>query len=362
MKDVENLFDQYGGIPRICVQFLHKPNLLADHRKGSENAIQNFAIRTLYDHISNLTQLSFGDVPHAIFVVKRTDLDDLHAMTVEPVASSVRERLKTQIQTLRHAEQIGLYNNLAHEQSSRQIAGLVFESLAQSMLQRRFVLRLIPMQKQGSRKKTYWVSAHEDQSYSGADWELENGEVCSLVTLNFQPSHTVEYEGNSIDNIDEGVFYIPKTTNQVAFDSFIISDGFLYIVRFSIASKYDTTAPVSFFSGQLPLPPKANWRFIFVIPSGNSISFPQPSDSKLAEFLKGVRLFSAQLNIQEDLVWNDEDNRTAKDGKVKAEYKRKKSGVPRRHLLRRDKQGHSRDKSEGNLRRSQRIRKGNNPL
>jgi hypothetical protein len=44
MKDVEKLFDQYGGIPRNCVQFLHKPNLLADHRRDSENAIQNIAI------------------------------------------------------------------------------------------------------------------------------------------------------------------------------------------------------------------------------------------------------------------------------------------------------------------------------
>jgi hypothetical protein len=40
-----------------------------------------------------------------------------------------------------------------------------------------------------------------------------------------------EYEGTPIEKVDEGVSYVLKATNQVALDSFVISDGFLHIFQ-----------------------------------------------------------------------------------------------------------------------------------
>ncbi|KAI0293194.1 hypothetical protein BC826DRAFT_1015722, partial [Russula brevipes] len=119
MKRVQDLFDQYGGIPRICIRSLHEPDLLAKHQDNFQNAIQNFPIQVLHDHISKATLLSFDDVTPTIFMVKRTDLDNVQERVVEPTMSSVLTRLKSQTQVLQHADQVELYKYLASMQPSR---------------------------------------------------------------------------------------------------------------------------------------------------------------------------------------------------------------------------------------------------
>jgi hypothetical protein len=120
-------------------------------------------------------------------------------------------------------------------------------------------------------------------------------------TIDFQPADVVEYEGSPRGNIQEGVFYIPKSSNQVALDSFIRFHDFFYIFQISIASKHPIKRGiVSFFSGLGALPPKDRWRFVFVIPSGNNISCPQPRRADLTQFLEGIEFFSAEFRYDMD--------------------------------------------------------------
>lgn len=82
-------------------------------------------------------------------MVKRTDLHGLRAMAVVPAACSVEIKLtKSQVRMLRHAEQIRLYGDFASTDTIKTsgTAGLAFESLAQSMPQRRAALKLVPVQ------------------------------------------------------------------------------------------------------------------------------------------------------------------------------------------------------------------------
>jgi hypothetical protein len=350
---IGELFDQYGGIPRICLDFLRNPDDLAELQDDSEIALRDLTAWTLCDHISKADNLSFSDVPHTIFMVKRTDPVDLYAMTIVPTAPAIEMKLKSKIRALQHAEQIHLIDWLAR---GKPMAGLVFEALAQSALQRRVVLKLVAMQKRssGPGNTIRWVSTHEDQSLhktKGSDADVDSewkneasasadqsstgpAEAHSSITVKFFPRKIVEFKGATIKvtihqkQEIEGVFFVPKSTNQ-AFDSFIVSDGFLYIFRFSTAAEHDIEQGlVSFFSRKAlldRLPPKTRWYFIFVIPSGNSISCPQPHDRELAEFLKDVRLFSAQLRLDKDSARDgregdmegDKESVTAKDNKKK---------------------------------------------
>ncbi|KAI0290204.1 hypothetical protein BC826DRAFT_970525 [Russula brevipes] len=334
---VEEIFNQCGGIPRICANILYRPNLLDEYRTRFECAIQCMTVQMLLDYTFQAVFLEFDEVPDTIFLVERSDLDNLRSLTVVPASPLVRMGLKSQIRKVRQTDQIRLYEDFARKKPSRQMAGVIFESFAQSVLERGTMLKLVPMRQQfsGPRGRVPSVttsSSHTTEpSYAIPEWE--NGqsavldqdsaspeEAHSSLTLGFQPRRTVEYEGNMIGEIDEGVFYVPEASNQVAFDSFILFDGFLHIFQFSIASKHGIKPGfASFFSGQglASLPPKSKWRYIFVVPTGNSISFPQPSDGDLMELLKGVTLFSVQLNIHEDFNWDGEDDRAAMDRKRK---------------------------------------------
>jgi len=135
MPQVKELFAQYGGIPRICLDFLRFPGKLANHETNSKLAMWGVEARTLWDHISNAAHLSFSEFSHTIFMLKRTDLDDLCAVTVVPATPSIEMQLESKIRELQHAEKIQLYHRLASMKASRLMAGLVFESLSQSMLQ-----------------------------------------------------------------------------------------------------------------------------------------------------------------------------------------------------------------------------------
>jgi hypothetical protein len=117
MKHVEELFDQYGGIPRICVAFLRRPDLLANHRRSYEGAIRSMNVRTnvqmLRDYTLRAIGLEFDKVPPTIFLVERSDLDDLGSLTVAPASPRARRDLKSQVRTLREADQSWLCRQFA---------------------------------------------------------------------------------------------------------------------------------------------------------------------------------------------------------------------------------------------------------
>ncbi len=127
-------------------------------------------------------------------------------------------------------EQLRTYLQTSKTRESRIVAGLLFESLAQLQLQEEVALTLFPMVKvktPGSRN---------------AKWKNQSSSPAGAANpIQFKPTDTVEYNGSTWEEeFQAGVFYIPKSSNQVAFDSFILVGQILYI--FSLRSLLRTTS------------------------------------------------------------------------------------------------------------------------
>jgi hypothetical protein len=94
---------------------------------------------------------------------------------------------------------------------------------------------------------------------------------------------------------------VPQARNRVAFDSFILVDSVLHILQFTVAPRHGIKEGlVDFFSqdafiDRLP-PEKSNWRFVFVIPTGNEFTCKKIVNPRLTTFLNGVQFYSAQLD------------------------------------------------------------------
>jgi hypothetical protein len=73
------------------------------------------------------------------------------------------------------------------------------------------------------KKKPQWHSNHGGEDPS------------SVQPIDIMPLRTNVYEGSRPDQIEDKVYYVPKTKNQVAFNSFIMADGNLYIFQCSMA-------------------------------------------------------------------------------------------------------------------------------
>jgi hypothetical protein len=255
---------------------------------------------------------------HSLFLVKRTNVDNLRKASIEPISLSVKSELQKQIQHQSQGEQIRLYEHFARVSGSMPVAGLVFESMVQSKLRKRVSLELIPMVKRRSDESTnstegskgkkipQWHSDHPDHSssFSGTQGTLSPKRPHAHLpsqsdnySITFSPAKTVEYEVSELNKIEHNEFYVPKSSNQVALDSFIILNGYLYIFQITIASSHSIKpGMVPFFSKLISLPPKTMWLFVFVIPPGSKITCPQPHDSGLSELLKEMKLFSAELD------------------------------------------------------------------
>lgn len=103
--------------------------------------------------------------------------------------------------------------------------------------------------------------------------------------------------------------YVPRsTTNRAVFDAFLISGGFLHIFQIATTALYEFESKSVyaindgikyFFSEKVlrALPPKTMWRFVFVVPPRKRIV--GQCNSSVGEFLTGVTLFSAELDLEQ---------------------------------------------------------------
>ncbi|KAH9172123.1 hypothetical protein EDB89DRAFT_1851565 [Lactarius sanguifluus] len=132
---VDEMFSRFGPTPRICFKFLKFSHLLSRYERNLEIELGDISSRRLQDKVVGIRKLSMDNVSHTIFLVRRQKVNsngDWGHPSVGPIAHAVRIALQNQLQKESPAELLQLYKSLANVEGARRIAGLVFESLAQS--------------------------------------------------------------------------------------------------------------------------------------------------------------------------------------------------------------------------------------
>ena len=125
-------------------------------------------------------------------------------------------------------------------------AGIVYEAQAQYLLQQGRHLDLIPMVKEekrqtsGTGKRTclpQWYSSHVYLQNASLETSREQA-LGQQVSVDIQPSKTLEYMDDGLKSLEPNVFYVPKKTNQSGFDPFILVDGISYIFQMTTGTKH----------------------------------------------------------------------------------------------------------------------------
>ena len=235
-----------------------------------------------------------------IILVKREDVDDLFKFTIEPISLSVQRRLRQQLMEVEQKERLRTYLLRVRARDSRMMLGIVFESLVQFQLQKDAVLNLVPMVlDESQRGNAKWRSGPSSDTGS---------------PIRFKPKATIEYDGSRPDGIEEGVFYVPSSDNQVAFDSFMLVDRILYLFQMTIAASHPISEGIMEFLSH-PKLQAAEWHFIFII-HGSPFSCTRANFPKMETFWKKVRLFTAEVDVhrlrqpQEDDTISDDSNQS----------------------------------------------------
>lgn len=244
------------------------------------------------------------DMSHSMILVKRETVDNLFKFTIEPISLSVRRLLRKQLMEAEQKERLRTYLLLSRTQASRILTGLVFESFAQVQLQKKVTLNLVPMVKVlvPGRGNDKW----ESQSSEDA------GKLC--LKIKFIPEETIEYNATELKAIKAGAFYVPMSSKQVAFDSFMLVGQVLYFFQFSIAASHDIKEGIMKFLSQTRLKEtfqRAEWRFVFIIPSGSTMFCPESNVTKMKEFWDRANLFTAEIETSKRGQSQDGDSESA---------------------------------------------------
>jgi RHS (Retrotransposon Hot Spot) family protein len=287
---ISDTYDRFGPTPRLCFRAVTDEGWLVTYRREYQAALSFLTVSRLRAMVSEASELDMNEVSHKSFLVRRQDDDVLQSVSLVPITASVEWELRKRLRELRKNEQLELYSLFSGVTTSRTIAGILFETMAQRKLQGGSALELIPMeiaestssgQGRKRRKRPQWHSKHKSDSFSQSN----------ILSMDFTPTRVVEYPGSKLDRIEPGIYYVPQSRTQVTFDSFVVKDDYLYLFQFSIASHHLIKRGILSFFSQHSVPPMGMWRFVFAIPIGSEMKCPQP-DSQLRE----MELFTAEVD------------------------------------------------------------------
>lgn len=278
----------------------------------SQSGLTILTIEDLRDVVEKACNFELDDEFIPIFLFRRLDVNEVMEATLEPATPAVETRLEEVFQALQWDDRISLYQHLSVIAAARQIAGFVFGLLAWSIPPQGVMLTLVPMEKRSppveGGKRIQWELASNRTDRS------DRSLAASPVSIYFPPSQVVELDARLTPAVASGFepnrLYVPKksTTNRAAFDAFIISGGFLHIFQIATMSLYEFESKSvyaindgikDFFFEEISraLPPKTMWRFVFVVPPRKRIV--GQCKSSVGEFLTGVALFSAELDVEQ---------------------------------------------------------------
>ena len=304
IRRVNDVFDQFGPIPRLCIDYLDLDSdsdsdpdsnvRIAQYINDVQKAIASLKLSKLEQLIEDSSSLAMDEHSHKICLISREDRESVYSSAiVSPITSTIKSRLANHFQTLEHREQIRLYKHFSKVPDSRATAGIFFEAAGQRCLQHGVTLYLVPMVRLPPRKRdSQWHTSHVilrnatlERSRQQA---LEQGQ--SLVIPKDLQIQEYAKDG-PLSPITPNVIYVPELTNQVALDHFIFMNDLLYIFRFTIGKEHGIKPGLIDFVDKYPeLPTMDNWRFVFIVPPEHELICPQPQSQTLQPYSAVINL------------------------------------------------------------------------
>jgi len=270
---------------------------MEDYENDLQLTISKLTAHELINLFDDSGSLAMDAISHKICLISRTDREDMFSLqAVSSITSSIKSRLANHFRTLERQEQIRLYQQFSKVPDSRATAGIFFEAAAQRRIQDGVELELVPMVRlPSSRRGTdpQWYSSHVLLHNSQLE-ALRRRALQQKQVLRIPQRLPIEYSDDGPSSIEPDIIYVPESSNQVALDSFIVMNGCLYILQFSIAANHSIQPSLVDFISKYPmLPSMNNWCFIFIHPPNHTLVCPRPRKLEL----QNLRPYSAVLTL-----------------------------------------------------------------
>jgi len=267
--DISERFDNAGPSARLCLAFSSSniKQFYISRDIGINFDTTQGLVATLLDEKGQ--RLRIGEISHKLCVIRRSD-SETGPFVVGPISPFIRDRLITQLWKWREQDRIEMIQRFTRVPGAGGMTGVLFESQYQHRFAEKIDIAAAPMFRT-SNPRSRWHAAFGDFS-AFPKLHKAREDVSSTVpppvpiSLSISPSDSRIYDSGPFA-IEEDIYYVPRSENEVAIDSFIVHDKHLYLFQFASGAQHSVNRGLSTtlarFSG---LPAAENQHIIFVVP------------------------------------------------------------------------------------------------
>jgi hypothetical protein len=233
--------------------------------------------------------------------LEQSSIQFSNAVKVLPITAFIGSSIALQLRNADHTEMRRLYKKFVSRPSTREISDVLFKAYGHGTFTHSIWVRYFPMVRIGGSK----VSKNKNQP----QWHSTNAKLSPQLLgdkpqaalrkqrdLQLRPWQSIQYTSAKLHKrltIRSRVYYLPAFPNQFGFDSFVVYDNILYFFKFTIKATHDIEDFFEFLDNCTGLPPRKDWRFMFVRPREIRNTLKCPFQS--TDALRDLTLYSSEM-------------------------------------------------------------------
>jgi hypothetical protein len=263
LDKVLKTYGSLGPIARLCFELTSDE--IARYTQDRHRAIENTSPDRLKQLFSDNSGSSPDTLSHKICVVRRVRRSKLgfgDVMT-DFILVDVQQQFVQKLERFSDDQLLEMWANFSKFGDARGMTGPIFEVFVHRRFRKRICLEATPMVR-SNRANSRWYASFSTKRPQSA---TVHGVAQQVFSLKVDVRTTFVYDATPGLSIEPDVYYVPRSGQQVALDSFIVHGGHLYMFQCTVRHDHDIKSGLyDFLASRSGLPPCKNWHFVFVIP------------------------------------------------------------------------------------------------
>lgn len=108
---IDDAFDKFGPVPRICIDKASDPEQLAFYEKGVDAALQQLVPQRLEDMIYNSLALSMDAISHKLCLIERVEEKISGIVRISPMTNYIESLIATRSRSYEISDLIQAFSN-----------------------------------------------------------------------------------------------------------------------------------------------------------------------------------------------------------------------------------------------------------
>ena len=269
------------------------PDEVAYHISDRDDAIKGASPDLLKNLFSSSSRLSLDDFSHEICLIRRMRGSALGGgrVATDLISVGVVQQIVQRLEKFSTDQLLDMWTNLSKFGDARRMTGSIVEVFVHRRFRTGIYLNARPMVRSDCANSRWHASFSTKRPQSAT--VLGVAQEFFSLHVNVQGNTSIYDTTTRQICILPDVYYVPRSGQQVALDSFILHGGYLNV--FQCTGRHDRgikSGLIDFLASCSGLPPRTNWRFVFIIPE-DLVSFSCPASSNPA--VKDLGLYTARI-------------------------------------------------------------------